>query len=211
MNDGQPAEGTVSGRKVAVAIFLALLVIAFATYFLVPKLVIPYYAAKPAQTRQLFAGLSTALLAYRTDHGAFPPEDDLTHYRKVSKNLAKSHSVGMSTYRAVVLTTPVAYLDPRTISDPYAMPDQYAPPAYIRGTLKDGSEYAILCSPGPNLTYELRPPAFRLIHDRASLAAALASHQYDPTNGARSHGDFYHALIARPDSSVDRLDGVIVH
>lgn len=201
----------VSGKKVAIAMFFILLSIALATYFVVPMMVTPYFTAKPRQTRELFSRLSAALVAYHSDHGAFPSEDDLIHYRKMTKNVAKSHAVGMSTYRAAQLTTPTAYINPAVIADPYAMPDQYAPPAYIRGSFGNGSaEFAILCSPGPNLLYEIRPPDFRTIANRESLVRMLVAHQYDPTNGIRSHGDFYEALIATADSPVDRLGGVSV-
>lgn len=203
---GPPPTRPVNGRAVSIAAFLALLALALFTYYVVPLFVTPYYVAKPGQTRELFNTLEAALRQYIADSdGQLPPEEDISLHRRRNKNMVKSRAIGISTYKVSALTTPVTYIDAGQISDPYAMPEQYAPPAYIRGALADGTRYAVIASPGPNLVYEIRPPDFRNLQTRAQLEEHLARHHHG--TGMKGAGDFYRALLINPDSSIDILDG----
>ena len=203
---GPPTTRPVSGRTVSILAFAGLVALALFTYYVVPMFVTPYYAAKPGQTHELFNTLETALRQYIADsHGQLRPEEDISLHRRRNKNMVKSRAIGISTYKVSVLTTPVAYINAEQISDPYAMPEQYAPPAYIRGSLADGTRYAVIASPGPNLVYEIRPPDFRNIQSREQLEQHLARHRH--AAGMKGGGDFYRALIIKPDSSIDILDG----
>ena len=203
---GPPPTRPVSGRTVSILAFLALLALGLFTYYVVPLFVTPYYAAKPGQTHELFNTLEAALRQYIADSdGQLPPEEDISLHRRRNKNMVKSRAIGISTYKVSALTTPVAYINAEQLSDPYAMPEQYAPPAYIRGSLADGTRYAVIASPGPNLVYEIRPPDFRTIQSRGQLEQHLARHRHAP--GMKGGGDFYRALLINPDSSIDILDG----
>ncbi|CAN5448722.1 hypothetical protein BH09SUM1_BH09SUM1_06070 [soil metagenome] len=176
--------------------FGALLAIAAFTYYGVPLLVIPFYQDRPAQTERLFDAFASALNAYRVDHGAYPPVDTLNKYRKQTNNLLRSRSFGVTTIRLSALTTPVAYLGGEPVGDPYASPDQYAPPAYFVAMI-DGEETAVLSSPGPNLVYDLRSLLERDDTTTQTLGASLKLQLYDPTNGTRGGGDMIRVVSPR--------------
>jgi hypothetical protein len=184
---------TVNGTALAIGIVIFVLGLAVFTYFGVPRLVIPYFEQKPAQTIEFLDRTSAALEAYYADHGAWPPVEELNFHRRRNKNLLRSRSYGIHTYRVSMLTTPVAYLNPRLSGDPYAMPEQSAPAGYFPLQV-DGIPVAVLYSAGPNLKYNIRPPDLRVIDNRQALLAYLTAKAYDPTNGVRSGGDVWRLL-----------------
>jgi hypothetical protein len=181
---------TVSGRIVMAAAFISLVLLVVFTYYVAPLFVIPYFAEKPRQTEELFDRLEAALLAYRADNGVFPPEDDLVTYRRINKNIPRSRAAGMLTLSVPALTSPVSYIDPLTLGDPYAVPEQFTPPGYRRLLLGD-VELALLSSAGPNLIYDIRPTISERVESEEQLREELASQSYDPTNGVKSGGDYW--------------------
>lgn len=157
------------------------------TYWGAPMIVVPYLQARPQQTQVLFATLETALLAYASDHGVFPPQEELNHYRRHNKNLSRSRSYGITTYHVESLR---GYADVDRLGDPYAAPEQYCPPAYFTLDLSEG-RYAVLSSAGPNLKYEVRLADFRNLTTLAAVRAELERHRHRPEDGPRSGGDFF--------------------
>lgn len=191
-----PPEPAVSGRLVGVASVIFLLLISLFTYYVAPMFVTPYFREKPGQTEQLFVTLEAALRRYAADHaGALPPSAFLLDYRRANKNLARSHAPGMTTFRVASLTTPVAYIDPETVGDPYAVPEQRCPPAWALREFPDGTRIGVLSSAGPNLIYNLRPWQVRDAASPADLEAIVAAHRYDPSNGTRSGGDLIRLVV----------------
>jgi hypothetical protein len=191
--EGPPPATTVSGTGLAVGIVVGTIVLGVFTYYGVPQLVIPYFQAKPAQAEEFLDRIAAGVAAYKVDHGAFPPLDELNKYRRRNKNLLRSRSYGVYTYAVGPLTTPVAYINPGLSGDPYAMPEQTAPAAYFVTELPTGP-LAILYSPGPNLIYNIRAADIRTLTTRDEVFAYLESKRYDPTNGTRSGGDLYRLL-----------------
>lgn len=186
-----------SGRSIAVAGFIFLLGIAAFTYYVAPMFVTPYFEEKPAQLQASFDRLEAALLQYANDHsGQFPPEDELLRYRRLNKNIFRSRSAGMTTLHVPALTSPVAYVDKFKIADPYAMPDQWVPPAYATVILGDGTRAAVLSSAGPNLDYDLRPQDVHEATSLEELRRVLQQHTHDPERGPRSGGDFVRLILA---------------
>jgi len=191
----QAAKG-VGGRRVTIIAFLILMGIAIFTYFVVPMLVTPYLRARPAELQASFGVIEAALRAYHADHGVFPPREQMLNHRRPNKNLTTSRAYGINAYRLASLTTPVAYLDPNKGPDPYAMPEQFAPPGYATGLLdSDSVAYALLFSPGPNLRYDIRNIEIEDLTSLAAIEDAVARRTYDPTNGARSGGDLPRLVI----------------
>lgn len=193
-NSGSPPEAaTVSGTKLAIFIVVGTIALAVFTYYGVPQFVIPYFKAKPGQAEAFLDRITAAIDAYRVDHGVFPPVEELNHFRRHNKNLTRSRSYGIYSYQIHMLTTPTAYLDPTLSGDPYAMPEQTCPAAYFVAEI-EGKQLAVIYSPGPNLKYDIRPPALRSAESRQALMDYLALESYDPTNGTRSGGDLWRVV-----------------
>ncbi len=190
-----PAQRT-SGRVVALATIGFIIAVGLFSYFVMPLFVVPYFEIKDEQTVEFFDAVHPALLAYRSDHGSFPPTEPLVHHKRDNKNLENTRTHGVETYHLRRLTTPVAFLDHSRIGDPYAIPEQFSPSAYWAGLLDD-REVALLFSPGPNLVYDLRHEDLRAVTTMDSLRTLLARQTYDPTNGATSGGDFWR-LVSLP-------------
>lgn len=190
---GPPPATTVDGSKLAIFIVVGTLFLGIFTYYGVPRFVIPYFEAKPAQADEFLTRTTTAIAAYKSDFGAFPPMEELNHFRRHNKNLTRSRSYGIFTHRIASLTSPTAYLNPDLPGDPYAMPEQSCPAGYFVGEF-DGKPIAVVYSAGPNLKYNIRPPDLRLITTRQGLLDYLATQTYDPTNGTRSGGDLWRLL-----------------
>lgn len=212
-NPAEPAPSTEApshgGKAVALVMLAILVAITLFTYFVVPSFVTPYYREKPAQTRRLFDALEASLLRYHADHAAFPPEDELNRYRRHNQNLIKSRSFGITTYRLAALTTPTAYIQPDQWGDPYAMPEQFAPPGYATGQLTETAEhYAVIFSPGPDLVYDIRPIEIHGLATRQQLEQYLAQRRLDPQRPRQHKRDFYRVLITTPDSRIDTIDAV---
>ena len=185
----------MNGRLFIIGLFLFALVLGLITYHFVPGIIIPYYMAKPGQTESYFDTVESALLRYRVDHGTFPPEEDLLLHRRPNKNVAKTLVPGTTTYHLGLLTSPIAYIRPDMPGDPYAIPEQFSPPGYNRGTFVDGAEWALVFSPGPNLKFDIRSGEVRAITERDPMEDYLRARLYDPTNGLKSGGDFYRLIV----------------
>lgn len=183
----------VDGRIVAIGVFLLALVAAVFTWFEVPKFVVPFYKQRPRQSSELFDHLESGLRQYYGDHGALPPEHDLMFYRRRNKNAVRAEAFGMTSFMVGALTTPVTYWNIRAGGDPFAMPDQFTPPAYFLFEFDEGP-IAVLSSSGPNLRYEIRPETLESVEGVEDLKRRLDVHAYDPTNGARSGGDLYRLI-----------------
>jgi type II secretory pathway pseudopilin PulG len=188
--EGPPPAPTVNGKALAIFIVVGTIVLGVFTYYGVPQFVNPYFRAKPAQAEEFLDRIAAAINAYRVDHGTFPPVEELNHFRRQNKNLMRSRSYGIYSYRMTSLTTPTAYIDPNRSGDPYAMPDQTCPAAYFVMEF-DGKSVALVYSPGPNLKYNVRPPTLRSLQSRQALDDYLKTMQYDPSNGTRSGGDLW--------------------
>lgn len=187
----------MNGRILIIALFLFALVLGVITYRYVPNIIVSIFMAKPGQTDDFFNTLEAALLRYHADHGAFPPTEPLAHYRRPTKNMTRTRVPGVSTYRLHLLTSPVAYINPGMPGDPYAVPEQFSPPGFMTGSVDGLEEWALLISPGPNLTFDTRPSEIRELTTSRELEDYLATRLYDPTNGLRGGGD-YHRLIVPP-------------
>lgn len=175
-------------------VFLLLLTIF--TYFVVPTFVTPYLRARPETLNKSFAELERGLLAYAADHGGqFPPTERLVDYRRENKNLTRSRAFGITTYRVPAMTTPVAYVDIHDVGDPYAMPEQFAPPGYfVVDFPQEGWRVAVIFSAGPNLRYEIRNIEMKDLKTLPELEAALQAKAYDPASGLKGPGDIYRLI-----------------
>jgi hypothetical protein len=185
-----PAPTRRNGPLIILVFFAATLAIGIATYYIVPGLVLPYYANKPAETLALQREVAAALLAYHADHGDFPPEEPLALHRRENKNLYTTGAYRLPTLRLAALTTPVAYLDWHGKGDPYAIPEQFSPFAgFLWSGTADGARAAVLVSPGASLDFEIDLRALRAAPDLTTLRDRLVHMTYDPTNGLKSAGD----------------------
>jgi hypothetical protein len=188
-----PGSAVINGKLFATAVFIFLLALTIITYYGVPLLVIPFFQQRPPKAHAALHAVDLAIRAYHADHGAFPPTDDVWRYRRPNKNVMKSKAFGISTYLGSAMTTPVAYLNPLRVGDPYAMPEQAAPPGFFVAELPQGP-VAVVHSAGPNLRFDIRSVNGQGHEDRAALVAYLERHSYDPTNGARSSGDIFRLI-----------------
>lgn len=188
----------MNGRIIIAALFIFATVLGVITYKYVPNIIVSHFMAKPGQTDEFFDTISEALLRYRADHGDFPPTEQLANYRRPNRNMTRTRVPGVTTYRLPLLTSPIAYLDPRMPGDPYAVPEQFSPPGYMTGSFSDLPEWALLFSPGPNLTFDTRPAEIRELTSRGELEEYLALRLYDPTNGLRGGGDYHRLVIPKP-------------
>ncbi len=193
MSETPSSSRTVNGKIVMIVSIAILIAVSFFTYYIVPDFVTPYLKERPGQLEETFDAIEAGLLAYASDHGGeFPPEDVLIHYRRRNKNLYKTRSFGITTYRMESLTSPHAYLDHATIGDPFAMPEQFSPPGYFwKDFPEDNARVALLFSPGPNLMFEMRNISLREIESLDAFETELTTLSFDPTNGAKSSGDLY--------------------
>ncbi len=197
-----PPKGRASGTLVSILSIIGLLAIALFTYFVIPQFVVPYFEEKPAQLEGFMNTVEESLLAYAADEGTFPPEDLLRNYKRRNKNLYKTRTWGMTTYRIANLSSPVAYIDHSRIGDPYAMPEQWAPLAYSRHIFpEEGIEVAVISSSGPNLIYDVRTIELRSEESVEALEEYVARESYDPTNGISSPGDVVRILKIPVDSN----------
>ncbi|MDX2177793.1 MAG: hypothetical protein SF028_15125 [Candidatus Sumerlaeia bacterium] len=210
------SQQSFNGRKVVLVSAAVTAVLAVVTYMIPYYVVVGAHGKRPAMLEAHLAAAEAALLAYHADHGAFPPQEALWHHWRSRANAKKSNlywpdpegeaevldpregepfrAVPMPTYRLASLTTPVAYLAWPNPGDPYAMPEQFSPTAYlVLDTIT-----AVLWSPGPDTKFGLPPQAARELIDSQGAAAALAAMSYDPTNGAKSAGDLFRLLEANP-------------
>lgn len=163
------------------------------SYYYVPPLIGAILEKRPGRLAASFDALEAALRAYHADHHALPPEHDMIRYRRRNKNLEKTHAFGVRTVSIPSLTTPVSYLDYREIGDPYAMPEQYVPPAYLNREI-DGERVAVIYSPASNLIYDIRPAEVGELPTLAAFDDYLSAHTYDPTNGTQSGGDVFRRI-----------------
>lgn len=185
-----PLPPGIPGKSVAVAIFVLLSLIALFTYYAVPQFVVPYFRAKPALAEASFDNLEAALRRYAADHGgALPPEELIINHRRHNKNVLRARALGMMTLRASVLTTPVAYIEERDWGDPYALPEQFVPPAYqVFDFPEEGERWALLASPGPNLRHDVRTVELRSISGMEELLAYLEENTWRGEDGG-NRGD----------------------
>ncbi len=187
-----PLPRPVPGKLVAILSFLALLAIALFTYFAVPQFVAPYFREKPALTSAAFDRIEAALHRYAADHGgALPPPHGIHNYRRLNRNFERARAAGIETFRAAALTTPVEYLTPREWGDPFALPEQFVPPAYAVVDLPaEGERWAVLSSPGPNLQHDVRTDEVRGFESSEELLAYLEEHTWTEERGTRGgYGD----------------------
>ncbi len=187
-----PLPRAVPGKAVAVASFLALLAIALFTYYAVPGFVAPYFREKPGLTAAAFDRIEAALHAYAADHaGELPPPESIARHRRMNKNFERAAAAGMETFRAASLTTPVSYIEPREWGDPFALPEQFVPPAYaVLDVPEEEERWVVLSSPGPNLRHDVRTSDLRRIETPAELRAYLEERTWTEERGTRgSYGD----------------------
>ena len=180
MSESSPG---VSGKKVILWFLVATALLAVATWYLPAMVVVERFEKRPAELEAKFAEVEAALHKYRADHGKFPPETSIAYYWNSLKNGVAAAAIYTSTYDVELMTSPVAYLDPKVPGDPFALPEQFSPLAYV-----NLGDRAVLWSPAENLKYEIRPHELRGLED-AALADFLARNSYNPTNGVRSVGD----------------------
>lgn len=171
------------GRKVVYWFVGLTILLGIATWYIPPLFIVGMLKKRPAKLERAFHDVGAALLAYRADHGEFPPETGLYYYWDSRKLLEKTGAIHLPTYMVNVLTTPVAYYDPWIAADPYAMPVQNSPLAYV-----NLGDRTVLWSASSNLRYEIK--AFQM-RDMAEpeLREYLAQRTWDPTNGTKSKGD----------------------
>jgi hypothetical protein len=179
----------VSGKKVIIWFLILTALLGVATWYLPAMAVVKQFEKRPAELDAKFAEVEAALHKYRAEHGEFPPETNLGYYWNSKKNRLKTGAVYTSTYELERMTSPVAYLDPKAWGDPFALPEQYSPLAYV-----NLGDRAVLWSPAENLDYDIRGHELRGLDD-AALEDVLIRGTYDPTNGVRSTGD--RAVIVR--------------
>lgn len=93
------------------------------------------------------------------------------------------------------MTTPIAYIDIQQAGDPYAMPEQFAPPGYfVMDFPAEQTRVAVLFSAGPNLRYDIRNIEMKDLRTLAELELALEKEAYDPATGLKGPGDVYHLI-----------------
>ncbi len=180
---GAPAVRAYPGRKVVYWFVGLTIVLAIATWYIPPLFIVGMLKRRPAKLERAFADVSAALLAYKADHGEFPAETGLYYYWDSRKLLEKTGAIHLPTYAVHLLTTPVAYYDPWIAADPYAMPVQNSPLAYV-----NLGDRAVIWSSGMNLRYEIKAFEQRGLGP-AELREYLTLRTWDPTNGTRSRGD----------------------
>jgi len=179
----------VSGKKVILWFLVFTAVLSVVTWYLPALVVVDQFEKRPGELAAKFVTVGEALHRYRADHGEFPPETKIAYYWQSKKNRVKTGAIYTSTYDVELMTSPVAYLDPKAWGDPFALPEQYSPLAYV-----NLGDRAVLWSPAENLDYDIRPHDLRDLDDTA-LEDLLIRMTYDPTNGVRSTGD--RAIIVR--------------
>ncbi len=196
MNESPKRLRSIGGRRVILGILLLGVVAGVFGYFLVPGFIVSTLEKRPERLERTFTLLEQALKSYASDHeGALPPEAPLIDYRRRTDNLFESKAFGVATFQVEALTTPMAYIDRREITDPYAMPEQFVPPAYaILKSSGDQERQILLYSPGPNLIYDIRSTDLENGRSKERLAPILERRAYDPTNGASSGGDIFRLM-----------------
>jgi hypothetical protein len=198
-----PSARVISGRTfILVSGALSFLLLAFSAYF-GPRFARQFLEDRPQKLADYHRRLSAALLAYRADHGAFPPEEPWFRYLISQKNFrsftkpifpegqfppqALYTPYFFSTYAIPSLTTPTAYLKTprdegkgygrRAAGDPYLLPEPLAPALYV-----NNGDFAVIWSPGPDLVVNTKADRLRgaSLEEVESLIRIIA---YDPTNG----------------------------
>ena len=117
---GSPSLRAYPGRKVVYWFVGLTILLAIATWYIPPLFIVGMLKKRPAKLERAFTDVRGALLAYRADHGEFPPETGLYYYWDSRKLLEKTGAIHLPTYMVHVLTTPVAYYDPWMAADPSA-------------------------------------------------------------------------------------------
>jgi hypothetical protein len=186
-----PPSFTLNGKIVLIGILTTSFLLGILSYIFVPHLITNYLVERPKQLEKTFQHLEESLLAYTTDNKSIPPLVSMELYRRKNKNFFKSKAQETQTFHLAVLTP---YLkEHQLIADPFAMPEQFVPPAVLILEYQDEKE-VYLYSPGPDLIYQLQssPPdqGLSLKEQRESLMPII----YDATNGANSSGDIIHIL-----------------
>lgn len=182
------------GPWIIAGILLLGVVVGIYGYYEVPRQVVDILEKRPAVLDSTFEAMEAALRAYYVDYQDLPPAAPLPAFRRNTKNLASSHAYGMTTIDLRPLTSPLAYIKRNDIADPFAMPDQYAPPAGAILRLSGEARGVVLSSPGPNLVYDVRTSEIEQIEDRGKLGRLLLVNTYDPSNGTRGGGDFFRVI-----------------
>lgn len=193
----------ISGRRfVVVTGIFSFLLLAVCAY-VGPRLARQFLEDRPQKLSEYHRRLSSALLAYRADHGAFPPEEPWFRYLISQKNFRSFTKpifpegqfppqvlytpYFFSTYAIPSLTTPTAYLKTprdegkgysrRTAGDPFLLPEPLAPALYV-----NNGDFAVIWSPGPDLVVNTKSDRLRgaSLEEVEGLMHLIS---YDPTNG----------------------------